>query len=148
METRLSLDVKLWRRLEIFLILSRQLMRKMLHWGIFGASRDGVDAFPLIQNYPLMTKPDAPVDYLSEAAFSFRSHSFWLSEKPCLPLLKELGPADVGVSLEEESAVNTTKGILIITAAINAYFFKLFYFKKLYLIGSWVCVTWVECQSG
>lgn len=29
----------------------------------------------------------------------FRSHSFWLSENPCFPLLKEFGPADVGVSL-------------------------------------------------
>lgn len=29
----------------------------------------------------------------------FRSHSFWLSENPCLPLLKEFGPAEVGVSL-------------------------------------------------
>lgn len=38
-------------------------------------------------------------DYLSVWAFSFLSQSFWLSEKPCLPLLKELGPADVGVSL-------------------------------------------------
>lgn len=92
-------------------------MRKMLHGGIFGAGRDEVDVFPLIHNDPLMTKPNARVYYLSEAAFSFRSQSFWLSEKPCLPLLKELGPAEVGVSLEDESAVNARKGILII--AVN-----------------------------
>lgn len=48
-----------------------------------------------------MAKPNGHVSYLSDAAFSFLSQSFWLSEKPCLPLLKELGPADVGVSLED-----------------------------------------------
>lgn len=30
----------------------------------------------------------------------FLSQSFWLSENPCLPLLNEFGPAEVGVSLE------------------------------------------------
>lgn len=39
---------------------------------------------------------------LSAWAFIFLSQSFWWSEKPCLPLLKELGPADVGVSLKRQ----------------------------------------------
>lgn len=72
-----------------------------------------------------MTKLNAHVYYLSEAAFSFRSQSFWLSEKPCLPLLKELGPADVGVSLKDESPVNTPclrNCILII--AVDQYVLK------------------------
>lgn len=40
---------------------------------------------------------------LSAWAFIFLSQSFWWSENPCLPLLKELGPADVGVSLKKIS---------------------------------------------
>lgn len=37
--------------------------------------------------------------YLSVCDLSFLSQSFWWSENPCFPLLKELGPAEVGVSL-------------------------------------------------
>lgn len=36
---------------------------------------------------------------MSVCALSFLSQSFWWSENPCLPLLNELGPAEVGVSL-------------------------------------------------
>lgn len=39
--------------------------------------------------------------YLSVCDLSFLSQSFWWSENPCLPLLNELGPAEVGVSLKE-----------------------------------------------
>lgn len=52
-----------------------------------------------------MTKTVVVIYNLSAWAFIFLSQSFWWSEKPCLPLLKELGPADVGVSLLRQQLV-------------------------------------------
>lgn len=54
----------------------------------------------------------------SPSAFSFLSQSFWLSEKPCLPLLNEFGPADVGVSLYDKILKAVLQGILITKAAL------------------------------
>lgn len=38
--------------------------------------------------------------FVSRACFRFFSKTFFASQKPCLVFPKELGPADVGVSLE------------------------------------------------
>lgn len=71
-------------------------------WGIIWALLDISDMVLPIRNYPSVTKAVIVIYNLSAWAFIFLSQSFWWSEKPCLPLLKELGPADVGVSLESQ----------------------------------------------
>lgn len=74
-----------------------------LQWRISWAF---IDIFNMLLNYTRWSISDKNCGShfynLSAWAFIFLSQSFWWSEKPCLPLLKELGPADVGVSLKKK----------------------------------------------
>lgn len=78
-------------------------------WAIIWVFIDNSDMVLPIQNYPIVTKAAVVIYNLSAWAFIFLSQSFWWSEKPCLPLLKELGPADVGVSLKKERKIKSAK---------------------------------------